>query len=648
MTGRTLELHNVIEPDALATRLTEKWLEWDLLRNVWKTDKEEIRRYVYATDTTQTTNAQLPWKNKTTIPKLTQIRDNLYSNYTATLFPKRKYLIWEANEKDANQAQKSEAISNYMDWCISQPSFKHEIDKIILDYIDFGNCFATVEWADQRVEPQGVIRSHFPSPRPGVVWTDDPGSNKVQAGFVGPVVRRINPLDLVMNPTAEDFVRSPKLIRSIISLGELRDYLGRMTTDENHDAMENLFNYLKDIRYHARSFQGDWIQRDHLYNMDGFSSFRQYLLSDFIEVLTFYGDMYDYVNDVFWKNRVITVVDRHKLIDNKPNPSFFGYPPIFHVPWRKKQDNLWGMGPLDNLVGMQYRLDHVENMKADVFDLVTYPVQKIKGFVEDFVWQPGEKIFIGDEGDVDILVPDVAALNANLEIQRLEDSMEIMAGAPKEAMGFRSPGEKTKYEVQRLENAASRIFQNKIKQFEEQMLEPLLNAMLELARRNLTGSTVIKVFDDDLKVASFEELSVEDITGVGRIKPVAARHFAEQAELIQNLTNLTGSALWQTVQPHFSAKKLAHIVEEVFDLQEYEVVQPYVALAEQAEAQKYVQVLQEQLHQQAGTASGIGNDFDLDGGGMQGKGAPPPKGEPFNLKRPPAAGAEPGGLLGTT
>ena len=35
--------------------------------------------------------------------------------------------------------------------------------------------------------------------------------------------------------------------------------------------------------------------------------------------------------------------------------------------------------------------------------------------------------------------------------------MEEMAGAPKEAMGFRSPGEKTAYEVQRMENAASQV-----------------------------------------------------------------------------------------------------------------------------------------------------------------------------------------------
>jgi hypothetical protein len=377
--------------------------------------------------------------------------------------------------------------------------------------------------------------------------------------------------------------------------------------------------------------------------MDGFTNFRAYLLSDFVEVLTFYGDWFDYINDTFEKNRVIMVVDRHKLISNKPNPSFYGYPPIFHSPWRKKQDNLWGMGPLDNLIGMQYRLDHVENMKADIYDLVTYPVQKIKGFVEEFVWQPGEKIFTSDEGDVELVVPEVNVLSANMEIQHLEDTMEIMAGAPKEAMGFRSPGEKTKYEVQRLENAAARIFQNKINQFSD-FIEQNLNAMLELARRNLVGATTIKVFDDEFKIASFQDLTVEDITGIGRIKPIAARHFAEQAELIQNLTNLTGSALWQTVQPHFSGKKLAKILEDIFDLKDYEVVTPFIALAEQAEGQQMAQALQQQMQKQMTTATGMGDDFDLTGPRAQQGGR---QAEPFNLKRQPPASAEPGGLLAT-
>ncbi len=547
----------------------------------------------------------------------------MFANYIATLFPKRKWLEWEPE----NQAsvEKRDSIVNYMTWTIEQPTFKSEMEKIIQDYIDFGNCFATVEWVDQRVEQ----------------------IDKTQAGYVGPAVRRISPLDIVFNPTAENFIQSPKMIRSLISMGELKDLMERLSNDENQEDYEKLFIYLKEIRFHARQFQGDWIQKDRLYAMDGFTNFRAYLLSDFVEVLTFYGDWYDPYTDTFEKNRVITIVDRHKLINNKSNPSFFGYPPIVHSPWRRKQDNLWGMGPLANLVGMQYRVDHIENMAADIWDLSTYPVQKVKGFVEEYVWQPGEKIFVSDEGDVELVQPDVQILQADMKIEKLTTQMEEMAGAPREAMGIRSPGEKTKYEVQRLENASSRLFQNKINQFSEQVLEMLLNYMLELARRNLSGALTIRVFDNDLNATTFQTLTVDDITGVGRIKPIGARHFAEQAELVQNLTALTGSGLWPTVQPHFSGIVLAKILETVFDLKDYAAVTPFISLAEQADGQRMIQSLQEQLHQEAGTATGIGQDYDVHPQTGQYAPPPPPPQPGFGLKRNPPANATPAGTLGT-
>ncbi len=621
-----MALENVISPDLLATKLTERYIQWDTLRQVAKNDWEEIRRYVYATDTTQTSNASLPWKNKTTVPKLCQIRDNLFANYIATLFPKRKWLVWEPENEDAADVEKRDSIINYMSWVIEQPTFKSEMEKIIQDYIDFGNCFGTVEWVDQRVEQ----------------------IDKTQAGYVGPAVRRISPLDIVFNPTAENFIQSPKIIRSLISLGELKELMSRMSNDDNQAEYEALYEYLKKIRFHAREFEGDWLQKDRLYAMDGFTNFRAYLLSDFVEVLTFYGDWYDPYTDTFEKNRVITVVDRHKLIENKPNPSFFGYPPIVHSPWRRRQDNLWGMGPLANLIGMQYRMDHIENMAADIWDLVTYPVQKVKGFVEEYVWQPGEKIFVSEEGDVELVQPEVQIMQTDMKIEKLQTQMEEMAGAPREAMGIRSPGEKTKYEVQRLENASSRLFQNKINQFSEQVLEMLLNYMLELARRNLSGALTIKVFDNDFNATTFQTLTVDDITGVGRIKPIGARHFAEQAELVQNLTALTGSNLWATVQPHFSGVTLAKILESVFDLKDYRAVTPYIQLAEQADGQRMVQALQEQLHQEMGTATGIGHDYDTN---AQGQFSPPPSHTPakpgLGLQRNPPANATPTGTLGT-
>lgn len=589
MTGKVLELKDILREDRLATEISNKWLDWDMRRANKKADWLEVRRYKYAIDTTDTSNSKLPWKNKTTIPKICQISDNLHANYTATMFPitQRKWLIWEANNKDSNSVDKKNAITNYMNWVINQPSFKHEMDKIVLDYIEFGNCFATVQWLDQRVE------------------------QPPQSGYVGPVIRRINPLDMVMNPIAENFESSPKIVRSVISVGELKELLTRLSNDDNKAEYEELWEYLKELRNKATEFQGDFNQQNSLYVMEGFTSFREYLQSGSVEVLTFYGDLYDPVNDEFYKNHVITVVDRHVLIGKKPNPSFFGYPPIFHAPWRKRQDNLWGMGPLDNLVGLQYRMDHVENMKADVFDLITYPVQKVKGFVEDFTWQPGEKIYVSEDGDVDLVCPDVNALNCNFEIDAIERRMEEMAGAPREAMGFRTPGEKTKYEVQRLENAASRLFQNKIKQFEEQILEPLLNAMLELARRNMEGTQYIKVFDDEFKSTTFKQLGVEDIIGSGRIKPIAARHFAEQADMVQNLNNLAGSPLWPFVQPHFSSIETAKFLECTFNLEDYGIVKPFVALTEQAEGQKFMNVLQEQVANEATTATGLGEDYDM-------------------------------------
>lgn len=607
MTSSVMHIEELVEPDRLAVYISEKWNTFNTMRQLKINDWNEIRRYVYATDTSQTTNSSLPWKNKTTVPKLCQIMDNLFANYTASMFPQRKNLIWEANEKDANSRSKAKAITNYMAWAISQPSFKHEMDKCILDYIQYGNCFATVEWVDERY-----------------VGKD----GRSQIGYIGPSMRRINPLDIVMNPTAEIFERSPKIIRSIHSMGEVKDMLEKMSVDDNREEYRELWKYMKEIRRTSSEFHGDLIERDALYQVDGFTSFRDYLASDTVEILTFYGDIYDVENDIFLKNHMIMVVDRHKLIGKKPNPSFFSYPPIFHVPWRKKQDNLWGMGPLDNLVGMQYRLDHIENMKADIMDLVTYPVQKVKGFVEDFTWQPGEKIYVSEEGDVELVVPPVNALSANMELQFLQQLMEEMAGAPKEAMGFRTPGEKTKYEVTRLENASSRLYGNKIKQFEEQFEEKILNAMLELARRNLTGAMVIKVFDDEYNAASFQELTVEDITGIGRIKPVAARHFAEQAELIQNLTNLAGSPMWAKVEPHFSGFTLARIFENFFNLDDFGVVRPYVSIAEQADAQRAAQALQEQVMQEMMTATGIGNDYDLSAAEMP---QPPEEGQPQGM-----------------
>lgn len=589
---KVLNIAEALEPEGLAVRISEQFIDWSMRRQQWITEKEDIQRYVFATDTSKTANSALPWSNKTTIPKLCQIRDNLFANYMATMFPKRKNIVWEGDTAEDDEFDKSKAIEAYMTWVADRPEYYNEVAKLVLDYIDYGNAFVMPEWIDGRN-----------------MSTD--GTRK-QMGYAGPRLRRINPLDIVFNPTAPTFQDAPKIIRSVISLGEVKELLDRdAKTDQEREDGKKLLAYMKDLRSYVASQPGQDTTMDALYSIAGFDSFRDYLGSNTVEILTFYGDIYDEHSGEFLRNQVIKVVDRHKIISKQPNPSFFGSAPIYHVGWRVRPDNLWAMGPLDNLVGMQYRIDHLENMKADVWDLTRFPVFKTKGYIEDFRWAPGERVDCGDDGDVELLAPDVGALQANTEIAILEQKMEEMAGAPKEAMGFRSPGEKTKYEVQRIENAAGRIFNNKISQFEMHMVEPGNNAMLELARRNMDES-VIRVFDDEFKITAFQSLTPEDITGSGRIRCIAARHFAEQAEMIQNLNNFMSSAAGQDpeVLVHFSTIKLSKMWEDLLDLEDYKIVEPYIRITERSDGQQLQNVAEEQMSMNTMTPSGMGTDYD--------------------------------------
>ncbi len=361
----------------------------------------------------------------------------------------------------------------------------------------------------------------------------------------------------------------------------------------------------------ARRLVGATAQADQLkddgFQMDGFGSIREYYGSDYVEILTFYGDLYDIESEKLFEDHVITIMDRRIVVDKRQNPNWTTHSGLFHAGWRLRPDNLYAMGPLDNLVGMQYRIDHLENLKADVFDQIAVPFLKIKGVVDDFVYEPGGRAYLGDDGDVQPLVPDVTALNADTQIAELERRMEELAGAPREAMGMRTPGEKTKFEVQILDNAASRIFMNKIKHFEKVFLEPLLNFALQLARRNMSGEDVIRTLDSEVDAAIFSTVTKDDITANGVLRPRGASSFAQKANQLQNLLNLMNSAVGQDemVKVHLSGKKIAKLVEELLDLDQFKLFGDNIRVIEDAETKRLMAAATEQTEVANATPAGI-------------------------------------------
>ncbi len=565
MSGRVAELQTELNSmrESTAQEIANLWVEWDSQRQTMKSDWMELRNYLFATDTTSTTNSGLPWKNSTTMPKLCTLRDNLHANYLAALFPNSNWMKWHGSTLDDDSKDKSRAITAYMTTKTRESNFRDVGSQLVYDFIDYGNAFAEVEYVkDEHVDEETGITTTI---------------------YEGPRARRISPYDIVFNPVAPTFDESPKIVRKIVSLGELVS-LSQLPNGEvweeaikKHDLMnKTLGSYSVEDREKAEAF-----------SIDGFGTLQSYYQSDYVEVLEFKGDFFNKEKGVLERGVEIAIIDRSFVVYNRKIENWLGKTSIVHVGWRYRPDNLWAMGPLDNLVGMQYRIDHLENLKADAMDLAVHPPLVVQGDVDPFEWGPGSIIPIVNEGSVQELGKNIqGVIAAENMITAYENKMEEFAGAPKQAMGIRTPGQKTAFEVEQLQTAAGRIFQEKVTLFETNLLEPLLNLMLECSRRNLDAMDIVRSFDDDFGVEDFLEVTRSDITARGKIRPMGARHFGEQARLLQNISQLFQSPVGQAIMPHISVKNLAYLVEDVLQVNQYELVRPHVGLVEQAEAQQ--------------------------------------------------------------
>lgn len=576
----------VSETDELASFVANKYIDYRNNSNGIRSETRELRNYIFQTDTTKTTNAQLPWKNKTSVPKMAQIRDNLHANYIAALFPHDDWFKWDAESNDGADRDTARAVESYMKQKIRESDFKATISQLVLDYIDAGNAFAEVTYMVDQHSPEG-----------GPSYTT----------YVGPKLERISPYDIQFDLSASSFKESAKLTRSLVSVGSLKYAADNIP---GYEWAQKAVDGAMKLRNELSSYGDSDMDKAEGISVDGFGSMRSYLSSGMIEVIEYEGDTYDTNTGEVKTNRRVLVVDRKTTVLDEPMDTWLGRSNKEHVGWRTRPDNLWAMSPLANLVGMQYRLDHLENLKADVFDQIAHPIVVVKGQVEDFEWGPDERIFADVDASVSVLVPDTTALNADFQMQSLMQNMEEMAGAPRQAMGIRTPGEKTAFEVQSLDNASGRLFQQKIQHFEENFVEPLLNQMLAAARKNITSIELVKTTDDDFGLAEFIKVGPEQLNKKGKLRPIGARHFSRQAQIVQNLMGLANSAIYQdqAVNVHMSGKKIAELLEEMLGLGKFDIVSDNIRLAEQQETQSAATLAQQNVAEEVAGRQQLAND----------------------------------------
>ncbi len=570
MTGSTsVDIKSLLgeSEERLGGEIAGMWDQWRSAGHKARERWKELTKYVYATSTKDTTNSSNDHSHSTHIPVIAQIKDNLEANYMEALFPNDDWLFFKGFDQESTYSDKRRTIEAYLKTKHDLSDFTTTIQQLLSDWVEFGNVFAGVTYVDS---------------------THKNEDGEEASVYSGPKVYRISPYDIVFNPMSPSFEESPKIIRSVKTLAELsRDVEEKPELSYSADVVNKIIESRKTLS----SCKDTDIDKEITTQFQGFGSASNYYKSGKVEILEFFGDIWDTDTNQLYKNHVITVIDRKWVVRRQPLNTWSGRPHIYHCAWRKVPDTLWGMGPLDNLVGMQYMINHLENSRADAFDLMLSPDMVFKGSVEDIERYNGSShYYVPENGDVRVLSPDTTVLNADFQIQNKQSQMEMAAGAPREAAGFRTPGEKTAFEFGQLMNGASRLFQHKINYFSREFLEKILEAEVEVARRNLNTIDIIETVDDVLGVSEFMTITRDDLKSNGRVRAVGARHYARNNQLVSNL-NQFSSQLSQDpmMQQHFPSERLAKVWEDLLGFSNLDIMVPYGRVAEQLELQRLSQ-----------------------------------------------------------
>lgn len=577
MSTNSLGIVEALTPDIMANEIINLWARYKLARSSWESEMLELRNFAFATSTKTTEVNSNDYDNSTTIPKLSQIAMNLKANYSAHLFGSPDWVQFQAFDRDAASAESKEMVQAYARTKMERKDYEDVLDSCVDDWIYTGVCFAQQRY----VTETGLDVNDQPFPL-----------------YQGGVLERIAPPDIAFDVTATSFKKAVKIIRKVYTLGDIAE----LVEDEAHPAFtQELLDDIRNTRLFIKSSGAvkapegtNW--KAEVLTKDGFGDMLNYVNSDVVEVHEFYGNMYSLETGEFLKNHKITVVDRRKVIEKEHVKTSNGSQLIYYATWEKRPDNLMGMSPLARLVGMQYKLDKLENMRADIFDRIAHPTTLEKGEVEFYGvrGEVGGRYVTDETGDVKFLVPDTTILNADFQIQNTMLIMEEMAGSPRNATGFRTPGEKTKFEVQVLDNGGNRIFREKTKSFERNFLEDIINDVVMLGRDNIGETDMVSTQGTEFDIQKFLSVNKEDLVVSGKLRARGSTLFAEKANALQNLiTLLNNPNLLGLIQPHTSRIALTKAIEELADLKPFNIFLPNIGIQEDQATAKLANASQE-------------------------------------------------------
>jgi hypothetical protein len=563
MSGESLySMFDLREDGALADLITYNFVQWDNYRQPIITRWKEIEAYRYATDIGDLPDSSA-FTHTTHMPIVASIAQDLEAILEQVVMPHTDYFNFEETGLTPVAKNVKLAITKYVKNRTEINGFRDVMKKLMGDLVTYGNCFSMSVY---------VVNDN---------------------GYTGAKPVRISPYDIVFDPTATNFDKTPKIVREVISMGELlsRGQSGQFDMEVVDLLLENRSGFSKK-HYTA--------QKEQQYVPRGFNSYQAYIESGTIEILWFYGDIYDAKNKELLRSKRVAVADQSYLLLDEDIETSSGLEYIFKSGWQDLPDNLWSMSPLENIIGINYQINHRENAKSEGLDRTIYPDRLHAGDVEEmFDDDTGQITYITDEGGTVQDIPiNTQFLNFDLHIDRLNFAARQAARLPSDLTGFRSQGEKTLGEVQALTEGGMRGFIDKAGNFERTTLERHLKSVIELAYANFEEASQIKIRTNTGLIETLD-LSKEHFESEGILLPMGARRFARKNQLIASLTQLSATPLAQLAGQHISGRKAAEMIEELLEIENLGLMEEFAQLKEQGQAQQMMQSIQQENALQA-------------------------------------------------
>jgi hypothetical protein len=557
---------NYEDKGILATDIAQQWTIWQNIRQPALDLWDEVNQYIHATDTSQLEGGDL-FDHRTHFPIVAEIYEDLQAIMESTIFPHDDWLGWKGYDLEGANKNKKRKILTYLKHIHRLNGFRKNGNKLIDDVLRTGNCFGVVGYTQ--------------------------GDEDATEAYTGPTAGRYSPYDVVFDPTASCFEVSPKILREIKSIGEFKEW-----TDTLENVLDFDENVVKTIlnRRGTNGVAND-ISNTHKnreYIPAGFGTIEEYYNSGTMEVLWFFGSIYDEQEQKVHKNRMIAVVDRDTVLLDMPQNG----QRVFKGGWKDRSNSLWSQGPLEPLVGLNYMINQRENAKNDAIDRFAIPDRMYTGDVEEIYDEvTGQTKYIAPEGGgVQDISPDSTVLTYNNEIGIHVDFMRRGARLPEQIAGFRTAGEKTLGEVQSLNEGAFRGFIRKAGQLERDVFEPMVTAEIQVAKDNF--ETVLKVMEEDSEgVLTMFELTEEDLKANGQIVPEGSRRFARNLQHQAGLQQISNGALGQMTAKHLDSWNLAQALSELYNFDDFKLFEKYKAISDAVEEQKMTMMAQQEVAQ---------------------------------------------------